>query len=77
MSRFHADDAGRVLEDATGEVLGHVDTLTLRDTGDSIYMPRDQDGVALGATTMVRDLAVLRVVRTALPGERVTLWDLL
>ena len=75
MSRFILDDAGRVLEGATGDVLGRVDTLQLRHT-EAVHIPRDLGNVPCGRPTLILDLAVLQVLRHARPEETITLWDL-
>jgi len=74
---YYTDEAGRVIERATGLRLGRVDEVTYRPvTGDGIYVPRDVEGEPLGRPTMLRSIAMLRVVRAARPGVEITLWDI-
>lgn len=74
MRRFYTDDAGRVLERATGACLGRVDAAEYAEA-DTLYWPLDPQGVEVSSPTMVRALAILKVIRAARPGVLATLLD--
>lgn len=73
MSTFRIDDAGRVIEVATGDYLGEVEDAPI---GGQRWWPLDAQGVEIAGPTKLRDLAVLVVVRNARPGRHWSLIDL-
>lgn len=74
MSRFFKDEAGRVVERATGLELGSV--FTARFGGEAIHLPVGLDGSPLRGPTLILDLAMLAVVRAERPDDDVSLRDL-
>jgi hypothetical protein len=71
---YYLDEAGRVIERATGQALGAV--VTVEYGREAMHWPRNLQGDTLHRPTFVLDLAVLSVIKHARPGQRVTLWDI-
>lgn len=72
---YTVDDHGRVTERITGAYLGRVDAVE-HAWGDTLYWPLDCTGREVRRPTMIRDLAVLAIVRSARPESKITLRDI-